>query len=152
MAKITHRGSWIQLKSLNKEDKKNYLISLSFFFAGALFWGVHLTTVDGIFGPAIERDNGAYMTLIRSLIIIFWIIAAIYQNKFIKAQDELMHRYYLYLGAWGGIGFVSFGMLFSILSPYLGFEIGFYECFLAWAIGTGIGGFIFDRKYLRDGE
>jgi hypothetical protein len=92
------------------------------------------------------------MTLIRSLIIIFWVIAAIYQNKFIKAQDELMHRYYLYLGAWGGLGFLSFGMLFSILSPYLGFEIGFYECFIAWAIGSGIGGYIFDRKYLKDGE
>jgi hypothetical protein len=63
-----------------------------------------------------------------------------------------MHRYYLYLGAWGGLGFLSFGMLFSILSPYLGFEIGFYECFIAWAIGCGIGGYIFDKKYLKDGE
>ena len=117
-----------------------------------MFWGVHLTTVDGIFGPALETDNGPFMTLIRSLIIIFWVIAAIYQNKFIKAQDELMHRYYLYLGAWGGLGFLSFGMLFSILSPYLGFEIGFYECFIAWAIGSGVGGYIFDKKYLRDGE
>ena len=34
-----------------------------------------------------------------------------------------MQRYYLYLGAWGGIGFVSFGML-SVLSPYLGFQLG----------------------------
>ncbi len=151
MAKITHKGSWIQIKSLNKEDKKNYLISISFFFIGALFWGVHLTTVDGIFGPALEKDNSPFMTLIRSLIIFFWIIAAIYQNKFIKTQDELMHRYYLYLGAWGGLVFLVL-VCFSILSPYLGFEIGFYECFIAWAIGTGIGGFIFDRKYLKDGE
>ena len=82
MAKITHKGSWIQIKSLNKEDKKNYLISISFFFVGAFFWGVHLTTVDGIFGPALETDNGPFMTLIRSLIIIFWVIAATYQNKF----------------------------------------------------------------------
>ena len=152
MAKITHKGSWIQIKSLKKEDKKNYLTSISFFFIGALFWGVHLTTVDGIFGPALETDNGPFMTLIRPLIIIFWVIAAIYQNKFIKTQDELMHRYYLYLGAWGGLGFLSFGMLFSILSPYLGFDIGFYECFIAWVIGSGIGGYIFDKKYLKDGE
>ena len=27
MAKITHKGSWIQIKSLNKKDKKNYLVS-----------------------------------------------------------------------------------------------------------------------------
>jgi len=54
------------------------------------------------------------------------------------------------VAAWGSIGFVCFGMLMSILSPYLNFVVGFYECFLAFAIGTGIGGFIFDKKYLRD--
>jgi hypothetical protein len=38
----------------------------------------------------------------------------------------------------------------SIFSPYLGFVVGFYECFLALCIGTFIGGFIFDKKYLRN--
>ena len=57
MAKITHKGSWIQISSLNKEDKKNYLISLSLFALGALFWGIHLTTVDDIFGPAIDNSS-----------------------------------------------------------------------------------------------
>ena len=51
MAKITHRGSWIQISSLNKEDKKNYLTSITLFFIGAFFYGIHLTSVDGIFGP-----------------------------------------------------------------------------------------------------
>ena len=89
MAKITHKGSWIQIKSLDKEDKKNYLISISCFFIGALFWGVHLTTVDGIFGQAQEIDNGPFMTLIRSLIIIFWVIAATYQNNLSKHKMSL---------------------------------------------------------------
>ncbi len=152
MAKITHKGSWIQIKSLNQEDKKNYLISMSLFLIGALFWGVHLTTVDGIFGLAIEEGNTSIMTLIRILILAFWFMAAVFQRKFLLKQDELMHRYYLYLGAWGSLGFVSFGMLFSIFSSYMDFRIGFYECFLAWAIGTGIGGYVFDKKYLRDGK
>ena len=39
MAKITHKGSWIQISSLNKEDKKNYVISFSMFFIGAHFLG-----------------------------------------------------------------------------------------------------------------
>ena len=56
MAKITHKGSWIQISSLNKEDKKNYLTSITLFFVGALFWGIHLTSVDGIFGPKLEED------------------------------------------------------------------------------------------------
>ena len=54
MAKITHRGSWIQVSSLNKEDKKNYLTSMALFLVGALFWGIHLTSVDGIFGPILQ--------------------------------------------------------------------------------------------------
>ena len=34
MAKITHRGGWVKISSLNKEDKKNYLISITMFFIG----------------------------------------------------------------------------------------------------------------------
>ena len=153
MAKITHKGSWIEIKSLNKEDKKNYLISMSLFLIGALFWGVHLTSVDGILGPAIAEDpTSTSYGIVRLLIVLFWVVAAIYNIKFLKTQDELMHRYYYYTGAWGGVGFVSFGMLMSIFSPYLGFKIGFYECFLAFAVGAGIGGFLFDKKYLKDGK
>lgn len=37
MAKITHKGSWIQISSLNKEDKKNYVTSFSVFMLGAVF-------------------------------------------------------------------------------------------------------------------
>ena len=49
MAKITHKGAWIQIKSLNKLDKRNYLLSLTAFFIGSIFWGIHLTSVEGLF-------------------------------------------------------------------------------------------------------
>ena len=44
------------------------------------------------------------------------------------------------------------GMLFSIIDPYIDLTIGFYGYFLAFAIGTVVGGYLFDKKYLSDGE
>ena len=128
MAKIINKGSWIKIGSLNKEDKKNYLISAGMFILGALFWGLHLNTVDGIFGPPvfIDTDTSISFGVIRALIIICWVIAVIYSRKFLKTQDELMHRYYLTTMASGGAGFISVGMLFSIIDPYIDLTIGFY--------------------------
>ena len=142
MAKITHKGSWIKISSLNKEDKKNYLISLSMFFIGALFWGIHLTTVDGIFGPAIE-ENSTSPFLYDCKNINCYVLGnsnCLQYKKFLKTQDELMHRYYLYVGAWGGIGFIVFGMFISIISKYINMTFGFYSYFIAYGLGTGIGG------------
>lgn len=153
MAKITHKGSWIQISSLKKEDKKNYLISLSMFMLGAIFWGIHLTTVDGIFGPAIEENSTSlFYTILRILIVLCWAIGALYIIKFLKTQDELMHRYFYYVGSWGGIGFLVFGMFISIIDAYINITFGFYSYFLAYALGTLIGGYMFDKKYLRDEE
>jgi len=115
---------------------------------------LHLNTVDGIFGPPIfeNTDTSLSFAIIRAMIIICWFIAVIYSKRFLQTQDELMHKYFLYTGASGGFGFVAVGMLFSILQPYLGFTIGFYGYFLAYAIGTAFGGYLFDKKYLGDGE
>lgn len=154
MAKITFKGTWINISSLNKEDKKNYLISLSMFLLGAIFWGLHLNTVDGIFGPPVFENTDASVSfaIIRSMIIVCWVVAIIYSVKFIKTQDELMHKYYLTNMASGGAGFVFVGMLFSIIDPYIDLTIGFYGYFLAFVIGTFVGGYLFDKKYLSDGE
>ena len=154
MAKIINKGSWIKIGSLNKEDKKNYLISAGMFILWALFWGLHLNTVDGIFGPPvfIDTDTSISFGVIRALIIICWVLAVIYSRKFLKTQDELMHRYYLTTMASGGAGFISVGMLFSIIDPYIDLTIGFYGYFVAFAIGTVVGGYLFDKKYLSDGE
>lgn len=153
MAKITHKGSWIQINSLNKADKRNYLASLSAFFIGAIFWGVHLTTVESIFGPAIDEDpTSLFYTVVRILVVLCWAIAIIYNLKFLKTQDELMHHYYYYIGAWGGLGFVVFGMFISIIDAYINMTFGFYSYFIAFGLGTAIGGYMFDKKYLRDEE
>ena len=42
MAKITHKGMWIELKSLDKDAKSKYILCNIFLFAGALLFGVHL--------------------------------------------------------------------------------------------------------------
>ena len=48
MAKITHKGMWIELKSLDKEAKNNYILCNFFLFVGALLFGVHLAAVGGL--------------------------------------------------------------------------------------------------------
>ena len=47
MAKITHKGMWIELKSLDKDAKSKYILCNVFLFAGALLFGVHLAAVGG---------------------------------------------------------------------------------------------------------
>ena len=90
MAKITFRGGWVKISSLNKEDKKNYLISITMFFIGAIFWGIHLTSVDGIMGPAQDVEpTSTFFGIIRLFIVFFWSMAVYFYNKFLKTQDEL---------------------------------------------------------------
>ena len=63
-----------------------------------------------------------------------------------------MHRYYQYIGAWGGIGFIVFGMFISIIDAYINTKFGFYSYFIAYTLGAFVGGYMFDKKYLRDEE
>lgn len=150
MAKIILKGSWIEIRSLNKEDKKNYLISISMLMVGAVFWGIHLTSVDSLMGPALDvNPNSSFYSIIRLLVLISWSISVPYFIKFLKTQDELMHRYYYYIGSWGGIGFLVFGMLMSLFGAYTDITFDFYAYFLAFALGTFVGGFLFDKKYLN---
>jgi hypothetical protein len=44
MAKIVHKGMWIDIKSLNPVDKKNFLTSLVFGFIASIFMGDALVT------------------------------------------------------------------------------------------------------------
>ena len=90
MAKITHRGSWIQISSLNKEDKKNYLTSITLFLIGAFFWGIHLTSVDGIFGPKLEETttDSLFYHISRAMVIILWAAAAFYQKDIHQLQCQ----------------------------------------------------------------
>ena len=45
MAKIVHKGMWIDIKSLNAKDKKNFLTSFAFGFMASILWGMHLSHI-----------------------------------------------------------------------------------------------------------
>ena len=149
MAKISFYGGWVDLKSLNKEDKKNYKLSMLFFLLGALCWGIHLSGTDiGILAVGNINDTSGTFTLIRISIVLLWIVAVIYYMKFYKTQDELFKRYQEYTLSWGALSFIVLGLFISLLSPYFAFKPSFYEFFLAFVIGSIIGGYRFHKKYL----
>ena len=149
MAKISFYGGWVDLKSLNKEDKKNYKLSMLFFLLGALCWGIHLSGTDiGLFAVGNINDTSGTFTLIRISIVLLWIVAVIYYMKFYKTQDELFKRYQEYTLSWGALSFIVLGLFISLLSPYFAFKPSFYEFFLAFVIGSIIGGYRFHKKYL----
>ena len=57
MAKIVHKGMWIDIKSLNATDKKNFLTSLAFGFIASFLWGIHLSHI-GFLGNEPITDHG----------------------------------------------------------------------------------------------
>ncbi len=147
MAKIVHKGMWISVKSLNKEDKKNYLTSMTLFFIGALAWGIHVASVGGLGDEPIDIPN---INIARVSVVVFWAFASYYYMKFLNRQDELMQRYHDFVLSWGALGFLALGMITSLISPFFDFTPTFYEFFLAFVVGTGIGGFRFYKKYLYE--
>ena len=147
MAKIVHKGMWISVKSLDKEDRKNYLVSMILFFIGALGWGVHVASVGWIGEEPIDIPN---INIIRICIVTLWAFAAFYYMKFFNRQDELMKRYHDFVLSWGAIGFLVLGLSASLVSPFFDFKPTFYEFFLAFTGGSIIGGFRFYKKYLSE--
>ena len=152
MAKIVQKGMWIQISSLNETDKKNYIRSMVFAFLASLLLGVHLGHI-GIFGqtPPVEPVvKEPFLLIARLLMIVFFSIGAYFYRQFYKTQDDFFKRYHNSMFAGGAYGFLVFGALLTILSPYFGYHPNFYEFFLAFSIGTGIGGYYFYRKYIAD--
>ena len=66
MAKITHKGMWIELKSLDKEAKRKYILCNVFLFAGALLFGVHIAAIGGL---GIEAVSYTHLTLPTILLV-----------------------------------------------------------------------------------
>ena len=147
MAKIVHKGMWISVKSLDKEDRKNYLISMTLFFFGALAWGIHIASIGLMGDEPIDIPN---INIIRICIVIIWAFAVFYYMKFFNRQDELMQRYHDFVLSWGAIGFLVLGLTASLVSPFFDFKPTFYEFFLAFTGGSVIGGFRFYKKYLSE--
>ena len=104
----------------------------------------------GVFNdvPDTENATSSIYNFARLIVVISWAIATFFYIKFIKTQDELIIKWHEFIGSWGAIGFISFGMMMSLLSPYLNFKPGFYELFLAFCVGTVIGGLRFHSKFL----
>ena len=138
---------WISVKSLDKEDRKNYLISMTLFFFGALAWGIHIASVGLMGDEPIDIPN---INIIRICIVIIWAFAVFYYMKFFNRQDELMQRYHDFVLSWGAIGFLVLGLTASLVSPFFDFKPTFYEFFLAFTGGSIIGGFRFYKKYLSE--
>ena len=149
MAKITHKGMWIELKSLDKDEKSKYILCNVFLFAGALLFGVHLAAVGGL-GLEVSQEvsPSAVLVIVRVLSLTFMLIAAWLYKEFFATQDEFLNRYNEFVLSNGAIGFLFVGFLISILSPYIDYQVTFYEYFLGFALGTIIGGYRFHNKFI----
>ena len=141
MAKITHKGMWIELKSLDKEAKNKYILCNLFLFVGAAGGGLGSEV-------AAEVSPAPALVVIRVLSIIFMLIAAWLYKEFFATQDEFLNRYNEFVLSNGAIGFLFVGFLISILSPYIDYQVTFYEYFLGFALGTIVGGYRFHNKFI----
>ena len=150
MAKITHKGMWIEVSSLNPTDKKNYITAFTSFMLGAILLGVHLAEVGFLGDDTINSMPEPWLLILRIAMISLFFIGAFFHYKFTITQDDLFNSYQSACLVGGALGFLTFGLSLTALSPYFNFHPTFYEYFLAFAIGTGIGGYSFYRKYIAE--
>ena len=150
MAKIVHKGMWIDISSLNTNDKKNFLISLAFGFIASIFFGIHLSHI-GFLGNEPITDSWASETVllvIRLLMILFFLMGSYFYKKFYSAQDDFYKSYHNFTFAGGAYGFLVFGSILTVMAPYFDYHPTFYEFFVAFAAGSGFGGYYFYKKYI----
>jgi len=149
MAKITYKGLWIELKSLDKDAKKKYILCNIFLLAGAILFGIHLAAVGGL-GIEVNEEvsPSPVLVIVRVLSLTFMLVAAWLYKDFFATQDEFLNRYNEFMLSNGAIGFLFVGFLISILSPYIDYQVTFYEYFIGFALGTVIGGYRFHKKFI----
>ena len=90
------------------------------------------------------------LLIIRTLMIVLFFIGAFFHYKFSITQDDLFNSYQSACFVGGALGFLVFGLSLTALSPYFNYHPNFYEFFIAFAIGTSIGGYSFYRKYISE--
>ena len=149
MAKITYKGLWIELKSLDKDAKRKYILCNIFLLAGAILFGIHLAAIGG-FGIEVNEEVSLspVLVIVRVLSLTFMLVAAWLYKDFFATQDEFLNRYNEFMLSNGAIGFLFVGFLISILSPYIDYQVTFYEYFIGFALGTIIGGYRFHNKFI----
>ena len=150
MAKITHKGMWIEVSSLNPTDKKNYIKAIAFSMLGAVLLGIHLAEVGFLGDESTNLMPEPWLVVLRIAMIALFFIGAFFHYKFTITQDDLFKSYQSACFVGGALGFLVFGLSLTALSPYFNFYPTFYEYFLAFAIGTSIGGYSFYRKYIAE--
>ena len=151
MAKITGYGFWIDIKSLKGEDKKNWIIcliasGLAGGLAGYLSVALSETGIDALGG--IE-ENGIYIWL--SIIEIVCIYIAVYTYiKVLKNQDQLFQKYNEMTMIGGALGFILLGIPIAVLSPFIGYDFGFIDLFLGFALGACINSYRFYKIFIKE--
>jgi len=150
MAKITHKGLWIEISSLNPADKKNYIRALSSFMLGAVLLGIHLAEIGFLGDESVNVMSEPWLLILRIIMMILFFIGALFHYKFSITQDDLFNSYQSASFVGGALGFLAFGLSLTALSPYFDFHPTFYEFFSAFALGTAIGGYSFYRKYIAE--
>ena len=99
---------------------------------------------------ALNQIPEPWLLIIRALMIALFFIGAFFHYKFSITQDDLFNSYQSACFVGGAIGFLVFGLSLTALSPYFNYYPNFYEFFIAFAIGTSIGGYSFYRKYIAE--
>ena len=94
MAKITHKGMWIEVKSLDKEAKSKYVLCNVFLLIGAFLFGVHLAAVGGLgIEVSDEVSISPLLVVVRVLSLTSMLVAAWLYKEFFATQDEFLNRY-----------------------------------------------------------
>ena len=144
MAKISHKGLWIDFSSLEKSEKKLFIKMTVFAFLGGFILGF-------INDPIIQEKFplAVYLNLLAVILLVF---TGYFWYQFYQTQDELFKQHHDYGLAGGFLGFFVFGGILEILSNFklladhnLEF-IDFVGCSL---IGMIIAQYYFYRKYLK---
>ena len=151
MAKITHKGMWIDIKSLEGVDKRNYIICLiSSCIAGGLAGFFSVTASEqGLEIFADVKGNSAYITY--AIAQIFFIYVATYTYiSVLKNQDQLFQKYNEMSMIGGAVGFILIGIPMAILSPFFGYDVGFIELFFGFAVGSIVNGYRFYKTYIKE--
>ena len=125
MTKITHNGLWLDYSSMQKEDKKNYLISCIFLLiAGAI--GGFVTTANsyGNLIPATEMTIAGIICLLIG--VFFWL-------KFYRTQDEMFKKFHNFSVTTGAYCFIVLG----IILPATGWWFSFFALSAVWNLIAG---------------
>ncbi len=152
MTKITHNGLWLDFSSMEKEDKKNYIISTFFAFIAGFIAGSLSFENNTNFDIFIRNGMSESDIIIIGLIFLF--LSVFFWMKFVRTQDEMYQRFHNFSITSGAYSFLLLGIIFHSLSiaGVIAEAVHQDVCFplnvLFFGVGVFIGQVYFYRKYL----